>query len=303
MVSDVFPTVSVIIPTHNRSQLLKRAIGSVLNQTYSKLECIVVDDASTDETTEVVASFNDDRIRGFRHKINRHASAARNTGIKYSQGEYIGFLDDDDEWMPDKLKQQVDLLNISSPNIGLVYCWMSYIANGVMQKIYTPKLKGYIFKEMLDKQAIGNSSTLLVRKKVIDEIGCFDESLPRGNDGDFIRRVCRKYEVDFIPEVLVKVYTDHGNHRISDNNEADIRNAIMSQEHKLQKFEDELQSMTYIKATIYSIIGTHYVELGAWMKAIKKYCIALSINPKIIRLIMPEFIKNIKNSLFKFIKY
>ena len=282
---------------------MRSAIKSVRHQSYSNIECIVIDDGSIDNTKEVVRSIEDNRIVYIEHDEKRGASAARNTGIRYSHGKYIGFLDDDDEWLPDKLIRQVDLLDKSPLNVGLVYCWMNYIESDTKSKNYTPKLKGYIFKEMLDKQAIGNSSTLLVRQKVIEEIGFFDESLPRGNDGDFIRRVCRKYEVDFIPEVLVKVYTDHGNHRISDNNEADIRNAIMSQEHKLQKFEDELQSMTYIKATIYSIIGTHYVELGAWMKAIKKYCIALSINPKIIRLIMPEFIKNIKNSLFKFIKY
>ena len=149
MVSDIYPTVSVIIPTHNRSQLLKRAIGSVLNQTYSKLECIVVDDASTDETTEVVASFNDDRIRCFRHKINRHASAARNTGIRHSKGELIAFLDDDDEWMDGKLEQQVNLLQKSPQNIGLVYCWMSYMKSE--EELYNnkPILKGYIFKDMI----------------------------------------------------------------------------------------------------------------------------------------------------------
>ena len=280
MVSDVFPTVSVIIPTHNRSQLLKRAIGSVLNQTYSKLECIVVDDASTDETTEVVASFNDDRIRGFRHKINRHASAARNTGIRHSKGELIAFLDDDDEWMIDKLEKQVELLIKSKQNIGLIYSWMSYMKGQKELYLYNPKLKGHIFKDMLDKQAIGNSSTLLVRRQVIEKIGGFDESLPRGNDGDFIRRVCRKYEVDYVPEVLVKVYTEHGSERISSKNKESIKNAIKGEKIKFSKFHKELNALPEQKSNIYTHIGNHYAALRHFKSAFRYYLKAIIASPK-----------------------
>jgi|ETNmetMinimDraft_8_1059916.scaffolds.fasta_scaffold36257_2 glycosyltransferase involved in cell wall biosynthesis len=300
MVSDIYPTVSVIIPTHNRSQLLKRAIGSVLNQTYSKLECIVVDDASTDETTEVVASFNDDRIRCFRHKINRHASAARNTGIRHSKGELIAFLDDDDEWMDGKLEQQVNLLQKSPQNIGLVYCWMSYMKSE--EELYNnkPILKGYIFKDMIDKQAIGNSSTLLVRRKVIDQIGGFDETLPRGNDGDFIRRVSQKYEVDYVPEVLVRIYSGHGYDRISTNDMQGVVNAIRSQRVKLKKFREELDRYPYQASNIYTAIAFDCGVIMKWgecifnyIKAISKFPYNLNIYRKIlvsIRMFILDFI-------------
>ena len=95
--TDKSVTVSVIIPTYNRAHLVGRAIRSVLNQTYQDFEIIVVDDCSTDNTEEIVKGFNDHRIRYMRHDRNRGGSAARNTGIKASQGKYIAFLDSDDE--------------------------------------------------------------------------------------------------------------------------------------------------------------------------------------------------------------
>ena len=115
------PQVSVIIPTHNRSEFLGAAIGSVLSQTFQDFELIVVDDASTDTTAEVVASFNDERIKFIRHGMNKGGSVARNTGILNSTGDYIAFLDDDDEWLPAKLSKQIQVLLSSPPEVGCVY--------------------------------------------------------------------------------------------------------------------------------------------------------------------------------------
>ena len=109
------PKVSVIVPTHNRADLLPRAVDSVLAQTYGDYEMVIVDDCSSDNTQDVIAGFSDPRIRSFRHDRNRGQSAAINTGIAHARGEYIGFLDDDDEWLPTKLEGQVALLEASSP--------------------------------------------------------------------------------------------------------------------------------------------------------------------------------------------
>ena len=98
----ISPIVSVIIPTYNRENLVSQAIQSVLNQTYRDFELIVVDDASIDNTQKIVNNFNDSRIRYICHKQNAGVSVAQNTGIAKARGEYIAFLDSDDEWFSEK---------------------------------------------------------------------------------------------------------------------------------------------------------------------------------------------------------
>lgn len=271
--------VSVIIPTRNRLALLKRALTSVLTQTFEDLECLVVDDASTDGTREVVAEFEDTRLVYLHHDTQRHASASRNTGIASARGDLIAFLDDDDEWLPVKLEKQVSLLSNLPPRVGMAYCWMDYVAHGKTVREYRPSLKGDIFKETLDKQPIGNSSTLLVRRNVIKHVGMFDETLPRGNDGDFIRRVCREYEVDFVPEVLVRVYIGHGSQRISACDDKGIRNHINAQITRLEKFADAFRKHPKEKANIYIDISLHYSRLRDLRKAMVFWWKAFKTSP------------------------
>lgn len=269
--------VSIVLTTFNRADLLPRAIRSVLGQTYQNLECIVVDDASTDNTAAVVEQFDDNRLVCHRHETNRGASATRNTGISDAQGEFIAFLDDDDEWLPTKLEKQVPLLVNSPSEVGMLYCWMDYYgAEGHLMKEHHPTYKGYVFPLVLDSQRIGGCSTLLVRRSVIEKVGGFDESLPRGNDGDFIRRVCQLYEVDFVPEVLVKVYVGHSHIRITRSDEQGIRNAIKGHKAKLTKFKKELDDYPQQTANILAAIAYHYGELGDWRSAFAFYGKAIS---------------------------
>jgi glycosyltransferase involved in cell wall biosynthesis len=260
---------------------LKRAIQSVLDQTYPELECIVVDDASKDDTDQIINSFEDDRLKYFRHEKNKGASAARNTGIRQSKGGLIAFLDDDDEWIATKLEKQVPLLKGLPERFGMVYCWMDYYdANNKLIHQHHPTLKGYVFPQVLDAQRLGGCPTLLVKRNVVDQIGGFDESLPRGNDGDFIRRVCRKYEVDYVPEVLVKVYTEHGSERISSKNKESIKNAIKGEKIKFSKFHKELNALPEQKSNIYTHIGNHYAALRHFKSAFRYYLKAIIASPK-----------------------
>ncbi|MEZ4547537.1 MAG: glycosyltransferase family A protein [Thermodesulfobacteriota bacterium] len=112
------PKVSVIIPTHNRADLLKAAIQSVLDQTYTDFELLVCDDASNDHTQDTVAGFSDPRIIYKRYEKNSGVVELRNNAVNSSSGEYIAFLDDDDEWLPEKLEKQVSVLDRSSPETG-----------------------------------------------------------------------------------------------------------------------------------------------------------------------------------------
>jgi len=256
------PLVSVIIPTHNRAHLLPRAISSVLGQSYHHLECIVVDDGSTDETARVVKELTDHRLVYLCHETNRHASAARNTGMAHSNGEVIAFLDDDDEWLANKLEKQVVFLSGLPENVGMVYCWMDYFdQHGNLIREHHPRLRGYVFPHVLDAQRLGGCPTLLVRREVVVDVRGFDESLPRGNDGDFIRRVCRKYLVDFVPEVLVHVHVGHRG-RISGSSPQDLYNAIIGGETKLQKFGRELKKLPEAHTNILLKLAVTYQGLG-----------------------------------------
>jgi len=273
------PLVSVIIPTHNRADMLCRAVDSVLKQTLTDFELIIVDDGSTDDTCRRIEAHTDPRIRYIRHQLGKGASAARNTGIRHAHGNYIAFLDDDDEWLPTKLEKQVAMLEQAPEQVRLVYCWMDYYENGRLVRRHHPTLRGYVFDQVLDEQRLGGCPTLLVRREVVEDIGGFDESLPRGNDGDFIRRICREYEVDFVPEVLVKVYTGHGREQITRYDEQGVRNAIKGQTAKLIKFRDELHKYPKQTAAIYSIIAHHYSQLGDWRNCMAFYLRALRTCP------------------------
>jgi glycosyltransferase involved in cell wall biosynthesis len=117
------PQVSVVIPTYNRATVLGRAVTSVLNQTFSDLECVVVDDGSTDQTVALVEGFQDPRLRLIRLPVNRGVGHARNVGIQAASGELIAFLDSDDEWLPGKLERQVARLReYENPLAAAVYC-------------------------------------------------------------------------------------------------------------------------------------------------------------------------------------
>ena len=282
-----FPLVSVIIPTRNRVEMLCRAVNSVLSQTFDNLECIVVDDESHDNTEKVINSFEDDRLKYFRHEKNKGASAARNTGIRQSKGGLIAFLDDDDEWIATKLEKQVPLLKGLPERFGMVYCWMDYYdANNKLIHQHHPTLKGYVFPQVLDAQRLGGCPTLLVKRNVVDQIGGFDESLIRGNDGDFIRRICRTNRVDFIPEVLVKVHSNHGYIQISRSDKIGIKNHLDSQLIKLMKFKSEFRHLPLKQINVLTDIVNSCIKLGIYSSAVKYY-----VQLKIIWLFRTNFIK------------
>ncbi len=215
------PKVSVIIPTHNRAEFLCSAIISVLNQTFQDFEIIVVDDASMDNTHEVVSSFNDKRIKYMRHEINKGASAARNTGIKNSSSDYIAFLDDDDEWLAEKLEMQISLLEKTPPKVGVVYTGYVIVDRASGQIIYQriSTKKGDIFNEMLIENVIGATPSVLLRKECFNKVGLFDENLSTFEDWDMWIRISKEFHFECIKEVLVKCYF-HDKDKLTVNVEA-----------------------------------------------------------------------------------
>ena len=196
--------VSVIIPTYQRPKFLRLALESVLVQTFPHFEVIVVDDASRDRTPEIVKEFNDNRVRYLAHEINKGGSAARNTGISHARGKYIAFLDDDDEWLPEKLRLQIDVLEKSRPEVGGVYTGCTKINrdNGKVVSHKTPTQRGHMFSRLLIKNCISSTSSILLKKECFERVGLFDESLPSFQDYDLCLRISREFQFEAIPEQL-----------------------------------------------------------------------------------------------------
>lgn len=200
------PKVSVIIPTYNRSKSISRTINSVLNQTYTDFEIIIVNDNSNDNTETIINSFlnSDPRLRYIKHNVNKGGPASRNTGIKNSNGKYIALLDDDDEWYPEKLEKQVHLLDNSSDDVGLIYCGCETADKhgNIISKTY-PKKRGNLFYDLLGNNFIP-SPTNLIRKECFDKIGFCDETLKSRQDLDLWVRISNYYQIDYISEILTR---------------------------------------------------------------------------------------------------
>ena len=236
------PKVTIIVPTYNRPNLLPRAIKSILNQTFTDYEIIIVDDASTDHTPEVLSEFNDPRIRSFRHKINKGQSAARNLGIYHARGEYIAFLDDDDECVPTRLEDQVALLDASPAEVGIVYGWMSKHddSTGEIENERGSVLNGDVFELALTGKNIMVTITMLVRSHVAREIGGFDERLSMGEDPHFVCNIVSKYQIACLPKTVCIRHVNHGYPRISEPSEAQRIGMDKYLRVHIQRFSNEL---------------------------------------------------------------
>lgn len=208
------PLVSVIIPNYNYGRYVAAAIDSVLAQTYRNIEVIVVDDGSTDDSEAVLRRY-ERRIHIMRQP-NRGVSAARNTGIQASRGEFIAFLDADDLWRCEKLDLQLRLFE--EPHVGMVHCGVEYIDdNGQSRGSRVSDLRGHVLGRMALMRGaglVGPGSAAVVRRECLDRVGLFDVELTNAEDWDLCRRIACHYEVEAVPEPLV-FYRMHplGQHR------------------------------------------------------------------------------------------
>jgi len=195
------PLVSVIIPTYNRKGTLIEAIASVLDGSFCDYELIVVDDGSTDGTSEAVAEL-EEPIR-YHHQSNSGVSNSRNTGVEISGGKYIAFLDSDDLWEKTKLEVQVDFLQ-NNAEFRICHTDEIWIRNGarINQRDRHRKFPGDIFEKCLPLCIISPSSVLMERS-LFDELGGFDETLPVCEDYDLWLRMTLRYRVGFVRDPLV----------------------------------------------------------------------------------------------------
>ena len=194
--------VSVIIPTFNRGERVLRAVSSVLHQTFTDFEIIVVDDGSVDETRVLLDPFRD-RIRLIIHPENRGVSAARNSGIKASRSPLIAFLDSDDYWMPEKIEVQVGFFR-ENPDAVACQTEELWIRNGarVNPRKRHHKPSGDIFEPSL-KLCLVSPSAVMLRRNLFDEVGLFDEELPVCEDYDLWLRIGCRHPVHLIERWLL----------------------------------------------------------------------------------------------------
>ena len=199
--------ISVIIPTHDRAHLLARAIESVQTQTLPANEIIIVDDGSSDNTEDLIAQQFPQCV--YIQQPNQGVSAARNRGIEAAEGEWLAFLDSDDEWLESKLKAQRDLLQ-QHPNIKLCHTEELWIRNGkrVNQMKKHAKSGGYIFQNCLPLCVISPSS-VIIHSSLFEQAGNFDEQLPACEDYDLWLRICCTYPVAFVEQPQIKKYGGH----------------------------------------------------------------------------------------------
>lgn len=250
-------TISVIITTYNRKwEVLKRALESVLGQTYSNIEILIINDnpynkSLRQEIETKIKQYNDNRISYYCMDKNRGACYARNYGIKRSKGKYIAFLDDDDEWLPEKLEKQYGKMK-KSDNIGLVYCNFLMIDKRRKIRHKKSKIENDILVKMLEGNKIGSTSFPLIKKECFRTCGGFDTKLESCQDWDMWLRIIKKYKVAFCQEFLGTYYI--GNDGIT----ADNKKRTQGWDFIIRKY-----IMDYVN---------HPEAMVKYMKDIIKYC-------------------------------
>lgn len=259
------PTVSVVIPVYEDRDVLPRALQSVLAQTLTDIEVLVVEDGSAVDVASFVKDFPDDRVHYLTHATNRGASAARNTGIDGAEGKYVAFLDADDEWQPQKLERQVALLESRSSAWVAAYCGVESVFDDrstpikrVLTRLVSRRrrttgseggeaLVGDILADDLHTSA---GSTLLVRRDVAERIDGFDESFDRFQDPEFLIRVLREGKLAFVAQPLVRRHE-------SSSPPADVVRA--ADDHYLETFSD---TVARLEDEGRDVVGAHHYLLA-----------------------------------------
>lgn len=206
MTKELKPLVSIVVPTYSRPVFLERALKSIYAQTYPNWELLVVDDndpgsEARRETESLLAEHS--RVTYLKHKQNKGGSAARNTGIQAARGEFVAFLDDDDEWLPEKLSKQMAVFAKSDKDVALVYTGSRHVYPETSQNVeQVPNLSGSVLEPLIRENVIGTTSTVVCRREALLTVGMFDETLPASQDYDLFFRLAQHYKFAVLPEVL-----------------------------------------------------------------------------------------------------
>lgn len=201
--------INVIIPVYNREKSIGRAVKSVLEQTFTDFELIVVDDCSTDNSLKVLQSFKDPRLKIYRMERNSGAAAARNQGIKKSKSTLISFLDSDDTFEKEFLKVSYETLANTSENVGFMWTGSNiYLNNKVSRQFWQPEESKDPHLTFLHELKIGIGAGITIKKKVFERCGGFNENLPAAEDTEFFFRITKFFDYTNSPLHLINIYRD-----------------------------------------------------------------------------------------------
>jgi glycosyltransferase involved in cell wall biosynthesis len=231
--------ISLIIPTHNREKLLTKTIQSVLNQTVKVDEIIIIDDGSIDNTKNIVNNYQNDTIK-YIYQDNKGVSSARNNGIRLARNEWLCFLDSDDIWEEKKIEKQINFHN-QNAHILLSHTDELWMFNDkiIKQKKHQLKPSGFCFEENIPNTLIG-ASTIMIHKKVLQDIGCFDEELIACEDYDLWLRILRKYELGLVNEKLITKIAGHENQLSFSTKLMDKYRVLALQKHLNSEYKESI---------------------------------------------------------------
>jgi len=238
--------ISVIIPTFNRANFLFKTITSIINQTSKVDEIILIDDGSTDNTKQICEKFDIKYI----YQKNKGVSSARNKGIKISKNNWIAFCDSDDIWEKNKIEQQMKF-HQANKDILISHTNETWKFNNkiIKKKKFQQKTSGFCFLDNIDSCKIG-TSTLLVHKLILDDVGYFDESLKACEDYDLWLRILKKYQLGYIEDELITKIAGHKGQLSFETPMMDIYRIKALLKHKNSKFQQEVKKQLLKKLDI-----------------------------------------------------
>lgn len=270
------PLVSVITITRNRGNLIGRCITSVLTQTYSNLEYVIVDGASTDNTDTVIKEFGyDKRLKFIKLSSNLSVIDSIAIAVDNSQGKYLTFLDSDDEYISTKVEKQVTLFETLPSDYGMVYCWMSYFENatGRILRVHKAELRGSVGDEVVEMPVISGTPTYMMRMVAYLQSGGWNKDIGIISDWEFAARFCQSWKVDYVPESLVNVYINHGSVRQSDGNYYSdfLQKNIIFHNYFLVEFKRIFDKFPEKKHFHLRSLAIHHIKLKEYKQAWKRY--------------------------------
>jgi glycosyltransferase involved in cell wall biosynthesis len=272
------PKLSVIIPTYNNDRYIQRAISSLLEQSFKDFEIIIVDDGSTDDTRDIVKAYGDS-IR-YIYQENKGLAGARNTGIDVSNGELLAFLDADDWFAKKNLETKVSFLEKNPDAVWVYSDWQFVDAQGnhldrgsTRFKFADKKVDGYVFAELLYNRNFISPCAVVIKKSVLEEVGCFDPQVVCQEDWDLWLRLSLRYPCNYIDEALVYVF-DRPHSLSKDFTKWAYGNAFIVD--KLENliphdFERRKQALARLQADKHTFLARVFIKKGQIKNGLRAY--------------------------------